>query len=181
MTELLRALARAIGRLRAWVVVAPAELGALSRLGRPYRALAPGWYWKLPLLDRVTVVNSRRRFPNLPLLDLTSFDCKPLQLGLTIGFGISDLPALLMSVAQPEDAVADLTAGFTTSYVIERDRGDFEVSAFEQAAAAFVNDGVAGLERVAVRVTSLSYARPLRLITDKRWSSWGDTTKWEVR
>jgi len=177
MNEFLQALIDFAKTLRPWVIVAPWEQGVRVRCGRYTRVLNAGFYFKIPILDKVYVLPTRRQFVNLPPLDI-EVGKSPLTLAMIVGFNIEDVEKVLNSVTQPEDAVADMVASFAARYVREHmSEGQGSIGEMEERAAKDLANRIPGLSNISVTTTMLCRDKRLRLIMAQQWGTWAGPMK----
>ena len=109
MSELIAWLSRIVNSWKFWIVVAPWEVGIRVRIGKHARALQPGPHFRIPFLDRITVVNTRLRVLTSP--PVTIQNGKPWQAlcrRATVGYVIHDPLVAIKAYNQPQAAVMAL-------------------------------------------------------------------------
>jgi hypothetical protein len=106
MTQFLEWLGRFFGSWKFWIVVPPWDVGVRVRLGRVAASLGPGPHWRVPLLDDVTLVNTRLRIASTPPVMMQNGTSVMVHVvSATIGFRIADPMLAMARFEQPVVAV----------------------------------------------------------------------------
>jgi len=118
MNELLQALSRFFSSWKFWIVIAPWEIGVRVRLGRIARSLTPGPHLRIPLLDEITLVNTRLRISTAPAVTIPSANGKVRMITPSVGYRIWDPERAMLRYSHPGIAVlslaqAEITGGAT--------------------------------------------------------------------
>lgn len=99
-----------------WIVIPPWDIGVRIRLGNNATSLSPGFHFRIPLVDVITLVNTRLRIEGTPPISLPG--SKPhtsRYISASIGYRINDpLKAMmsygLLSVAIVSRAMVEMGA-----------------------------------------------------------------------
>lgn len=158
-----------------WVVVLPWDRGVRVRLGKYTSLLEPGIHWKIPLVDKVWIVNNRLRFTSFPAQTLGTTDGKSITMAGVIGFRIADPLEAMLSLVQPEVSCAALAQTTIAEYVCSRTFPELDRAELEQECLADLQRVATGLTFEVVRLTDFALMRTLRII--KSEESWRPETR----
>jgi len=100
-----------------WVTVYPWEQAVRVRWGKHLILLPPGIHIKVPLMHQVVKQNVRLFVANAPRQTLTTSDGKLITLSTVIGYRITDIKQLYMSVQDPQDTIINMVLGATSETV----------------------------------------------------------------
>lgn len=70
MNGFLEWLSRFVGQWKCWIVVPPWDVGVHVRLGKSAKSLPPGFHFRVPFVDVITLVNTRLRVITVPPVTL---------------------------------------------------------------------------------------------------------------
>lgn len=90
---------------KCWVVVPPWDVGVRVRRGQQAVALGPGMYFRVPLLDEVTLVNTRLRVTTTPAVTMHVEGGMVRVVRASIGYRVRDPLLAVMTLATPESVV----------------------------------------------------------------------------
>lgn len=109
---------RQLMQVMTWfVVVAPWEQAIRVRLGKNKRLLSPGFYVRIPFVDRVFKQSVRRRIHVITPQTLTTMDRKIVICGGAVGFAIDDLCKLYDTLESPNDTISSEVAGLISKFI----------------------------------------------------------------
>jgi hypothetical protein len=109
VNQLLEAIGRVLASWKPWVVVAPWEIGVRVRLGRVAASLLPGPHLRIPVLDRVVLVNTRLRIGQTPTLTLECEDQRHVRvLSAIVGYAILDPVLAILAYNYPGQSINGL-------------------------------------------------------------------------
>lgn len=151
MNELLQALSRFFSSWKCWVVVAPWEIGVRVRLGHISKGLQPGPHFRIPLLDQITLVNTRLRISGAPSVTIAASgpaaraNGKVRTITPAMGYRITDPNRAMLRYSHPENAVlsmaqAEIAAGATAEAVLENLNAAFRRHGIEIEFVRYVED-----------------------------------------
>ena len=95
-------LTRLFSSWKPWVIVAPWEMGVRVRLGKIAQGLPPGPHFRIPLLDRVVLVNTRMRIGQCPPVCLSTPDGRSRVVKASVGYTIIDPLKAMVTYTDPE-------------------------------------------------------------------------------
>lgn len=165
MNELLQALSRFFSSWKCWVVVAPWEIGVRVRLGHISKGLGPGPHFRIPLLDQVTLVNTRLRISTAPSVTISAAgpaaraNGKVRTIAAVMGYRIVDPNLAMLRYSHPDSAVLSLAQA-------EIARGAAAEAVLQNLNAAF---GEHGIEIEFVRYVEDVEAKAYRILDGKQW------------
>jgi regulator of protease activity HflC (stomatin/prohibitin superfamily) len=102
MNALFEWVARVVSSWRFWIVVAPWDIGIRIRLGKMAAALQPGFHFRIPFVDEITLVNTRIRMDTTPTVTVKG--SKPSTskvITATVGYAIVDPLKAMLEYSYP--------------------------------------------------------------------------------
>jgi regulator of protease activity HflC (stomatin/prohibitin superfamily) len=108
VNAVLEALGKFFSSWKPWVVVAPWERGVRVRLGKTASQLEPGIHVRIPVLDRVLLVNTRLRVTTSAPVTTRGEGNRVRVTQAIIGFSITNPLRALERYNRPESALAGL-------------------------------------------------------------------------
>lgn len=106
MNELLAWLSRLFSSWRPWLVIQPWDVGVRVRLGKNATKLSCGLHFRVPLLDQISLVNTRVRISTTPPVTIgNGHKTTARVISATVGFRISDPLKAMLTYTQPPVAV----------------------------------------------------------------------------
>jgi len=109
---------RQLVQVMTWfVVVAPWEQAIRVRLGKNKLLLKPGFYVRIPFVDRVFKQSVRRRILVITSQTLTTLDRRVVTCGGAVGFAIDDLCKLYDTLEMPNDTISSEVAGLISKFI----------------------------------------------------------------
>lgn len=110
MNTLLEYLSRVFSQWKFWVVVPAWDIGMRIRFGKSIKALRAGIHFRIPILDDVTLVNTRQRVTSTPCVTLRG--TRPgyaLVKSASIGYRIVDPVRAVMRYSAMDSTIICLT------------------------------------------------------------------------
>ena len=161
VTNLLRSLSKPF---QWWVVVAPWEQGLRVRLGKRTALLLPGIHWRIPYLDRVYRLCTRKRIVSETGQTITTADGKVVTIGVAIQYAVVDARLLFETVARPESTLLALAQAIVADYVC-REKSEMLTSAtVQEHVTEHLDVNAWGLGNVEAYVTTFAFVRTYRLL-----------------
>lgn len=176
MLNAIQALFRGLSdAFRPWLVLAPWEAGIRIRMGKRVAVLQPGFNWRIPGIDRISVQTTRMRVSQLPTQTMTTHDNRTLVLGANVAYSIRDIRRLYDSLHHAEDTIRCL-ASEAIAETINDGRGLLTPRAVAMEASVLAAERLQrfGLGDVQINMTDFAFVRTYRLISDQRWGQSGD-------
>lgn len=154
-----------IGQVFTWfVIVAPWEACIRVRLGKNAALLGPGFYLRIPFVDRVFKQSIRRRPSIIRPQTLTTRDMHVVTVSGALGYAISDMVKLYDTLECAHDTIENEVAGRVARFIGATDRIECTSLAIEAALAGQLDLKRYGLSGEEFLVTSLASAKTYRLI-----------------
>lgn len=161
-------LADLLQRVKLWAVVQPWEIGVRVRVGRFVTKLNPGFHWRLPFLDTVTIVNTRLRVVAFPALTVTTMCGKTMTVAGSVGLRIHDPFAAMMAVSHPEDTYSALVQGVAARYIATHRADEVSVAKFEHEVIEKLHASeIPGVTCEFVNVVDFAAVRTIRLLQEQ--------------
>lgn len=101
-----------------WFVVLPWEQAIRVRFGKHSKLFGAGLYWRIPFFDVLYIQNVRRRISTIPLQTLTTSDGKTITLNGSLGYRVTDIMKLQMSLHDADGSIQQEVLGLVTKYVV---------------------------------------------------------------
>ena len=95
-----------------WVVVTPWDIGVRVRLGKTATALPPGPHMRVPLVDEITMVNTRLRIVAVPSVAVGGQNGNAHVRTGIVGFSVNDPITAMLAFSQPETSVQAFAQAF---------------------------------------------------------------------
>ncbi len=120
MNAVLEAIGKFLSSWKPWVVVAPWEKGVRVRLGKTATQLEPGFHLRIPVLDRVVLINTRLR-----TVTTSSVSTSSKRIGFAtvrraiVGYLINEPLRALESYNNPQQAICAIAQGAMASGVAQ--------------------------------------------------------------
>jgi hypothetical protein len=108
VNAVLEALGKFFSSWKPWVVVAPWERGVRVRLGKRARQLEPGFHFRIPVLDRVLLVNTRLRVTTTAQVTRPAAGNRVRVTMALVGFSIKDPLRAIERYNDPANALSGL-------------------------------------------------------------------------
>lgn len=169
LDRLLDFLSQFLERLLPAFIVLEYQRAAFFRAGRFRNVRAPGWHWKIPLLDDFDIYTVATTTLSLPVQSATTKDGIAVVAKAMVRYKITDLSVFAVEVADQIDALGDTTCGIILSAI--------EAETWETGRASDL-DGIVtrkaraaakkwGIEVEAVTFTDLAQMRSIRLFNEQ--------------
>jgi regulator of protease activity HflC (stomatin/prohibitin superfamily) len=149
-----------------WVVVAPWEQGIRVRRGKRAKALGSGLHFKVPFLDRVYVVSTRKRMISDSGQTMMTKDGHVLTINTVLQFSVVDALRLFESIANPEQTLLMLVQARISEVVAAHNACELSPTIVGEQARTEIPTGW-GLSDVDVRVTTFARVRTYRLMMNE--------------
>lgn len=151
-----------------WVVVDDFEGGVVLRLGRFYKELAPGFQWKLPLLDVPVVTSTVITTMALRAQTLTTKDDLNIVVAAIVKYRIANVRAYLLDVWDSADVLSDVTMGAIREIVATYEYAYLRDHLIEEDVFEIVRRETQkfGVEVLKITFSDLGKVKSLRLIAD---------------
>src|SRR5690242_9864140 len=117
MQALLEFLSQFLNELKPWVVIMPWESGLRVRAGKYVSLLAPGFHYRIPVLDNCHSLNVKPRVVNLPHQSLKTSDGKNIAVSGALAYSIFDVVKTWGDVDDHEASLTNLSMGLIADYV----------------------------------------------------------------
>jgi hypothetical protein len=123
VNAVLEAIGKFLSSWKPWVVVAPWERGVRVRLGKTAVQLEPGFHLRIPVLDRVLLVNTRLRVTTSAQVTIAGSSATKVRVRMAnIGFSIVNPLAAIERYNSPQHAIcalvqAEMSAGLDADRV----------------------------------------------------------------
>lgn len=170
---MLSSIIQQLGRALSWFfTVAPWEQAILVRGGKKAMTLGPGWYVKIPFLDRIFKQSIRRRINAVRAQTLTTLDGRVVTCSGAIGYQIGDLGRLYDTLESANMTIENEVAGIIAQYIGARNLADCHSRDLEAFVASRLDLKKYGLDGQEFYVQSFAVSKTLRLITGEIGSSW---------
>lgn len=100
--------------------VKPYEAAIHYRCGKVRRVVGPGMWWRLPIIDLIEVHQITTTTLSIPAQSLITKDKKQIVAKSMVKYNISDIKDFYLNVADPVDAISDVTQGIIKEQVMNR-------------------------------------------------------------
>jgi hypothetical protein len=156
---------RQLAQILTWfIVVAPWEQAIRVRLGKHKRLLEPGFYVRIPFIDRVFRQSVRRRLHVMTPQTLTSRDRQIVTCGGAVGYAISDLFKLYDTLESPNDTIANEVAGLVSRFISSKSLAECSAAELEKYVMEHLDLSRYGLSGQEFILTSFASTKAYRLI-----------------
>lgn len=157
---------KTIANLFTWFfTVAPWEQAIRVRFGKWAVVLGPGFYLRIPFVDRVFKQSIRRRLNIIRSQTLTTKDGKVVTCAAAIGYAIKDLRMLYDTLESPMDTIECEIAGIVADFVGKRNSDECSIEALEEYVLKTMKLDKYGLDGQEFYIMSFASAKTYRLIT----------------
>jgi hypothetical protein len=109
LPQILDWLSRLFDSWKFWIVIPPWDAGVRVRFGNKATALRPGFHFRLPFLDAITIVNTRLRIDATPPITVHGGGGRSRYLTANVGFKITDPLKAMMHYGLPGPVVLSRT------------------------------------------------------------------------
>lgn len=150
--------------LQWWVTVAPWEQALRVRKGKTAKMLGAGLHWKVPFLDRVHIVATRKRMVSERGLTVTTRDGHVVTLNIAIQFAVADALQLFEAIANPEITIIQRVSSAIAEHVAATPWSNLSLETVRLSANTSVPALEWGLSDVDVCVTTFARVRTYRLL-----------------
>ena len=142
------------------------ETGAVLRVGKFHRAVAPGLHWKWPFVEQVVEITTVETTMRLPPQTLTTKDGVGVVVAAIVRYSIPNVERYVTQIFDANDVLADVTMGAVRQAVTGADYIDLMREPPEKTIAAAVRKEVNdyGFKLYRVTFSDLARVRSLRLI-----------------
>jgi len=159
---------RIVDAWKCWIVIAPWEIGVRVRLGRNADAMQPGFHFRIPFVDVITLVNTRLRIDGTPPVTVhgQAKHCTR-YISATVGYHVTD----------PLKAM--LKFGLLSSVVTTKAQGEIAAKCDEAEAIKSLReffDAGSGIEIDFIKFVEDVEVRTYRLINGTSWCASGHET-----
>lgn len=150
------------------VLVHPDEMGLRISLGYCYKALEPGWYIYLPLLQFISKLPITPQVVDLKSQSLTTQDGKGIIISGAIEYSIRDITKAVLRVCNLDKSLPTLCLGKVAEYVETHDFIDCKSSAIKKELRREIREHVGdwGIQVHHIFLTDNITARSVRLFLD---------------
>lgn len=163
---MIRELLSAIGQIFTWfIAVAPWERCLRIRLGKHVKELGPGFYLKVPFVDRVYRQSVRRRLSVIRPQTLTTRDGRAISLSGAVGYTITDLKKLYNTLHDADDTIEAEVNSHIAEYVVTHDFAECRPALVQEHVRSKVDLAQYGLSGQEFFLTNFAAVRTLRIIT----------------
>lgn len=165
MNEFLAWLSRIFDSWKFWIVIAPWEIGVRVRLGKRAAAVTPGLHLRIPLIDVITLVNTRLRIDGTPPVTVqgNAPHCTR-YITATVGYRVCDPMKAMMKFGLPYAAVVS-KAQVEIASACDEEKALKAMQAYFDADSGIAVDFIKFVEDVEVRT--------YRLINASAWIASG--------
>jgi len=153
-------------RVKMWTIVQPWERGVRVRLGRWVKKLEPGIHPRIPLIDTVTVLNTRLRVAAMPCLTVMTADGKTMTVAGNVAFTIVDPYLAMMQLSHPEDSCSAFAQRSAPRYIAERPFAAITVADFEATVLRELKGSMPGVEISFVSAVDFCCVKTYRLLQE---------------
>lgn len=168
---MIREIMHQLGQLFTWlVIIAPWEQGIRVRLGKHARLLEPGWYLRVPFIDRIYRQSVRERFGIARAITTSTKDGHTLTVSGSFSYRIVDLMRLYQTLHDADDTLEAKFLGELSSFIVTRDLADCSPEALAGIMQS-VDASQYGIEVTAAFINNFCRVRTYRMIT-------GDFQQW---
>jgi len=175
MTSFFDWLRAILDHAKVWSMIQPWENGIRTRCGKHALLLPAGFYWRIPFLDEIRIVNTRLRMYPFPQTTITTRDGKTLTISGVIGFRVIDALRATLAFQQPEIVCSTYVQPLVTSYVRSRDFGEIKITEIETHCRESLAEFAHGVEFEFVRVCDFAAVKTFRLLQE----NWRATTSFD--
>jgi len=120
-----------LNQAKFWTIIQPWENGVRTRCGKRALLLTHGFYWRIPFLDEIRIVNHRLRIYPFPQTTVTTRDGKTVTASGMIGFRIVDALAATLAFQQPEIVCSSYVQPLVTEFINARDHSEIKIRDIE--------------------------------------------------
>ena len=156
-----------------WVIVQKWESGLRVRKGKRIKLLHPGLHFKIPYFDSVYVQEVRLRIVSMPTQTITTKDNETITLSAAIGYSITDIEKLYLTLFHPETTIKNMAMSFISDYISKANAADIKLDELETKAVEHLKDLDYGIYFSYLKLTNLARVKTYRLIQDRNWFSEG--------
>lgn len=156
-----------------WVIVQKWESGLRVRNGKKIKLLRPGLHFKIPYFDSVYVQEVRLRVVSMPTQTITTKDNETITLSAAIGYSITDIEKLYLTLFHPETTVKNIAMSFISDYISTRAAESLKLDDLEAAAVEHLKKLDYGIDFSYLKLTNFARVKTYRLIQDRNWFSEG--------
>lgn len=168
MQEILAWLSRLFDSWKFWIVIAPWEIGVRVRLGKLATAMMPGFHFRIPFIDAITLVNTRLRIDGTPPITVGAIGSNRTRyISATVGYRVADPLKAMLKFGLPYSAIISRAQGDIASTLDEQKTLD-SLRSYFNGDSGIVIDFVRFVESVEVRT--------YRLINGSAWIATGHET-----
>lgn len=167
MFDWIKDLLSASGSLLLPIVICHAwQGGVILRWGRFHRAITPGYYAKIPLVEDVVLFEACETTMRLPAQSLMTKDDVTVVVSSIVKYEIKNAQKYVCDVWDQKDVLADVTAGAIARVVQEKTYAELMQGDPEKEVLTRVKRGVGkyGFEVNQLTFTDKSRARSVRLL-----------------
>jgi membrane protease subunit HflK len=164
--RLLEFLLSIVGSLLPWAVIYDYGQGVVLRFGKFNRVLAPGFHWRIPLVEAVMMEITVPRTASLDSLATTTKDGEQIAFHAIVTYKVRDIRKYLLDTHDGDDAVRDSCSGQMGVILAEHTWDEIVHGAVnDPMAAACRKRGFAwGIEVMSVQLAGVAKVRNVRLI-----------------
>lgn len=152
------------------VIVQPWEKGLRVRFGKHITELYPGVYLKIPYFDAIYVKEDRLRICSIPIQTVTSEDKITVTIDTAVGYRITDLKKLYLTMFHPETNIQNNCMALLTK-AIRSDKLN-TVSYYEDNVLNKLKQSLdIGIQFEYFAIKTFAEVRTYRIIQDHSWVS----------
>ncbi len=146
----------------------PYEGGVHFRLGKLYRTIDCGFWWKLPFIDSIDSCNIAMTTLKLDAQSLTTKDGNKLVVRCAVKFRVQNVRVFLIEVEEAKDALEDMTNGIIKRLITDKTWEDCRKNTLEdEIYRDVIKESVKwGIRVLATTLTDLSLMSSHRVILD---------------
>lgn len=158
-----------------WIVIVPWEQGVRLRWGKKTTILGAGIHLKIPMMHKVYLQTTRRRYTEVPTQTVTTVDKKTITLRGTLGYSIKNILTLYETLHHAEDTLVNLAQMAVAEFISTREM----VNCTPTELAKFVNERIDisrfGLGDQDFAITDFAVVKTYRIIKDSNRYTDGDS------
>lgn len=164
-----------LGLFQWWIVIAPWEAVIRVRRGNRTAVLAPGIHFRIPVLDRFFIQQSKKRYMNTPTQTVTTKDRQAVTVSGGTAYSVVDISVLYNSLSDADDVIQVETLALVAEYIAAHDLADVSPERIQAYVTEHLKLERYGLGDVSFLITDFVCVRTYRIINTnpKDWQVGG--------